>query len=79
VGGLPEVVTDGETGFLIPPRDPAALAVALERLLADPALAQHLGANARDYVREHYSLDRLGRKINEIYEELVEKKFGGGG
>ena len=79
VGGTPEVVTDGDNGLLIPPRDAAALAEALERLLADPAWAQRLGANARAHVREHYSLDRLGREINEIYEELVEKKFGGGG
>jgi glycosyltransferase involved in cell wall biosynthesis len=78
VGGLPEVVTDGVTGLLIPPRDPDALADALERLLSDPAGAQHLGANARAHVREHFSLDRLGREINEIYGELVEKKLGGG-
>jgi glycosyltransferase involved in cell wall biosynthesis len=76
VGGLPEVVTDGENGLLIPPRDAGALAGALERLLSDPAWAQHLGANARAYVREHYSLDRLGREINEIYGELVERKLG---
>ena len=76
VGGLPEVVTDGDTGLLIPPRDPEALAQALERLLADPAWARQLGAHARDHVREHYSLERLGREINEIYAKLVEKKFG---
>ncbi len=79
VGGLPEVVTDGDNGLLIPPRDANALAEALARLLSDPAWAQQLGANARAHVREHYSLDRLGREINEIYAELVEKKFGGGG
>jgi glycosyltransferase involved in cell wall biosynthesis len=77
VGGLPEVVTDGQTGLLIPPRDAAALAGALTRLLGDPDCARRLGANARDQVREHYSLDRLGREINAIYEELAEKKFGG--
>jgi glycosyltransferase involved in cell wall biosynthesis len=76
VGGLPEVVEDGETGLLIPPKDAAALAGALARLLADPALARRLGAKARTHVREHYSLDRLGREINEIYGELVAKKFG---
>lgn len=75
VGGLPEVVEDGETGLLIPPKDADALAGALERLLADPALVQRLGANARAQVRENYSLDRLGREINEIYGELVEKKL----
>ncbi len=71
VGGLPEVVTDGENGLLIPPQDPQALATALERLLADPDLAQKLGANARRHVEENYSLERLGREINEIYAELI--------
>ena len=77
VGGLPEVVTDGDNGLLIPPRDAGALAGALERLLTDPALSQRLGATARVHVREHFSLDRLGREINEIYEDLIVKKFGG--
>jgi glycosyltransferase involved in cell wall biosynthesis len=71
------LVAEGKTGLLIPPRDAGALAGALERLLADPALAGKLGENARVHVRERFSLERLGREINEIYEELVEKKFGG--
>lgn len=76
VGGNPEVVTDGETGLLIPPRDAEALAQALERLLADPMGAKELGQNARRHVEANYSLERLGREINEIYDELTEKKFG---
>jgi glycosyltransferase involved in cell wall biosynthesis len=75
VGGLPEVVTDGENGLLIPVGDAEALARALRRLLAEPNWARQLGENARRRVRDHFSLDRLGRQINEIYEELVEKKF----
>ena len=43
VGGLPEVVTDGENGLLIPPKDPEALAAALARLLADPDSGQKAG------------------------------------
>lgn len=76
VGGTPEVVTDGKNGLLIPPRDPEALTGALTRLLSDPAWARQLGANARDHVREHFSLERLGREISKIFEELIEKKFG---
>jgi glycosyltransferase involved in cell wall biosynthesis len=79
VGGLPEVVEHEKTGLLIPPRDAGALAAALTRLLADPAWARQLAEHARRHVREHYSLDRLGREINEIYKELAEKKFGVGG
>ena len=79
VGGTPEVVMDGENGLLIPPRDAEALAGALERLLGAPDFTKKLGQNARKHVREHYSLDRLGREINEIYEKLVTNKFGGMG
>ena len=70
VGGLPEVVTDEVNGLLIPPRDPEALARALARLLADPDFARRLGEQARAEVEAHYSLERLGREINEIYGEL---------
>ena len=79
VGGTPEVVTDGVTGLLIPPRDAEALARALASLLADRAWAKQLGENARRHVEANFSLDRLGREVNAIYEELVEKKFGGRG
>ncbi len=75
VGGNPEVVTDGETGLLIPPRDAGALAQALARLLGDPTFAKKLGENARHHVEANYSLERLGQEINEIYDELVKKKF----
>jgi glycosyltransferase involved in cell wall biosynthesis len=79
VGSTAEVVRDGDTGLLIPPRDTAALADALARLLADPAWAQELGARARACVRERYSLERLGRKINALYEETAQKKYLSGG
>jgi glycosyltransferase involved in cell wall biosynthesis len=75
VGGLPEVVRDGENGLLIPPQDSAALAQALARLLADQDLAKKLGENARRDVAANFSLERLGRQINEIYEELIGRKY----
>ncbi len=59
--GMPKAVTEGVSGLLIPPRNAAALAGALERLLADPVLAKKLGENARK------NLERLGREIDEIY------------
>jgi glycosyltransferase involved in cell wall biosynthesis len=77
VGGNPEVVTDGATGLLIPPRDAAALAQALEQFLSDPSLAKEMGENARRHVETDYSLERLGREINKIYETLVKNKFIG--
>ena len=55
VGGLLDLVVDGETGLLVPPRDPAALRAALEKLLADPALRQRLGAAGRERIRERFT------------------------
>jgi glycosyltransferase involved in cell wall biosynthesis len=57
VGGLLDLVVDGETGLLVPPRDPVALRGALERLLADPALRRRLGAAGRARIRTHFSWD----------------------
>jgi glycosyltransferase involved in cell wall biosynthesis len=50
VGGVPEVVRDGENGLLVPPSDPAALGAALSRFFADRALRERLAANARTSV-----------------------------
>jgi glycosyltransferase involved in cell wall biosynthesis len=55
VGGLRDLVVDGETGLVIPPRRPEALRAALERLLADEELRRRLGAAGRERAREHFS------------------------
>ena len=54
IAGLPEVVRDGQTGFLVPPGDSVALQNALEKLFADEDLRQQLGHNARHYLEEHF-------------------------
>lgn len=55
VGGIPEMIADGESGVLVPPGDAPALAAALRRLLAEPALAARLGACARERVRHAFT------------------------
>jgi glycosyltransferase involved in cell wall biosynthesis len=55
VGGLRDLVVHGETGLLVPPRDPDSLRSALERLLADPERRRLLGAAARERARTHFS------------------------
>jgi glycosyltransferase involved in cell wall biosynthesis len=57
VGGLLDLVVDGETGLIVPPRDPAALRAALERLLGDGELRRRLGAAGRERARERFSWD----------------------
>jgi glycosyltransferase involved in cell wall biosynthesis len=71
VGGTPEVVADGETGLLVPPRDPQALADALERLLADPALRDRMGDAGYARAAQRFSVDEMTRRMLEIYDEAV--------
>ncbi len=57
LAGVPEMVQDGATGELVPPRDPTALATAIARLLADPAEAARLGARGRVAAAERFSIE----------------------
>jgi len=71
VGGTGEVVVDGETGLLVPPRDAAALADALKRLLADGELRARLGAAGRRRVAERFTAAEMERRVLEIYDEVA--------
>src|SRR5213078_762420 len=71
VGGTPELVVDGETGLLVPPRDPAALAAALQRVLEDRDLADRLGEAGRRRVSERFTLEGMTRRMLELYDEVA--------
>ena len=71
VGGLLDLVVDGETGLLVPPRDVPALRAALERLLADEELRRKLGAAGRERAREHFSWPAVTAATIEAYEEAL--------
>ena len=73
VGGSPEVVLDGETGVLVPPRDSRAVAVAVERLLESAEWRRDLGYAARQRVERVFSLDRMAERYTDVYEELASK------
>ncbi len=72
-GGNPELVEDGMSGLLVAPRDPAALASAVERLLGDPGLAVRLGRAARERVLAGFSTDVRLDRIEALYRSLVAK------
>ncbi|MBI5167596.1 MAG: glycosyltransferase, partial [candidate division NC10 bacterium] len=76
VGGIPEAVVHGETGLLVPPKDPKALAEAIILLLSDPDLAMKMGKAGRERVIREFSLDRMIRSIEQVYEELAQVKLG---
>jgi colanic acid/amylovoran biosynthesis glycosyltransferase len=71
VGGLPDMVIDGETGLLVPPLDPPALRAAIDRLVADPELRQRLGAAARERISEICSWDRVIDATISSYEDAL--------
>jgi glycosyltransferase involved in cell wall biosynthesis len=71
VGGTDEAVVNGATGLLVPPRDPAALAAAISRLRAEPALARRLAQAGRARVEADFSSEATARGVMQIYEGLV--------
>ena len=74
IGGLPEVVKDGETGFMVPPKEPKATAEAIERILLDEKFRQKLSINARKFVLEKYDWEENFKVITEIYKKAISSK-----
>ena len=74
VGGVPDMVVDGETGLLVAPRDPTALAAAVLDVLRDPQMATRMGAAGRKRRREVFSIEASARQVGELYEELYAAK-----
>jgi glycosyltransferase involved in cell wall biosynthesis len=75
-GGLPEVVRDGDNGFLVEPGDAVELRDRLELLLGNPALARRMGRNARDAVTEQFTWTKTAERCLAAYEELVRSVKG---
>jgi starch synthase len=72
VGGNPEAVSDGETGLLVPPQNPVALASAIIELLRDPGRAEAMGRAGMERARERFSLSAMVTAVEETYLELLE-------
>lgn len=71
VGGIPEIIQDGETGRLIDGREPEPFANAIGALLSDEREAHRMGAEAQAYVREHFSMERTADAYRKLYAELL--------
>jgi glycosyltransferase involved in cell wall biosynthesis len=71
-GGIPEVVQDGVTGMLVPPRDPHALAQAILHLLRHPEHGQTLGEAGRKRVEQHFTAERMATQTLHVYQRLLD-------
>jgi starch synthase len=71
VGGIPEVVVDGETGLLVEPGDPAALARAIGELVASPDRAEAMGRKGRERAEREFRWDRIAEQTVELYRTLA--------
>jgi alpha-maltose-1-phosphate synthase len=71
IGGIPEIVIDGETGFLVPPGDLDELRERLDQILKNPGLAQRLGANARQHALDRFTWERVAERCLAAYVEVI--------
>lgn len=76
VGGLPELVLNGQTGILVPPRDPAALSAAIDELAASPHLAARLASAGAERRTSEYDIDVWIARLEALYLGLLAAKRG---
>ena len=70
-GGVPEIVQDGVTGWLVPMGESVPMAEAIARLLSDPESAAAMGAAGRQRVLEHFTIELTARRVQEVYDQML--------
>lgn len=76
VGSVPEVISDGEVGRLVPPRDPGALADATEPMVGDPGLCKRMGAAGRRFAESHYAVEKCAAQHLVAFERAIDHRAG---
>ena len=76
VGGVPEVVDSGRTGWLVPPKEPAALAQAVVQMLADEEMRRTFGQAGRERVERDFSLKQMVSRYETLFDDLLAEKTG---
>jgi len=76
IGGLRETLQNGETGILVEPGNPAALARGITSALTDSELRARIGVNARQFVERHHSWEVIAAKVANLYSQLLSGESG---
>jgi len=71
VGGIKSTIRDGRTGFLVPPRDPAAVAERLAAIFTRPELGRRLGAAGRERVLRHFTWSQVADRMEAVYARML--------
>ena len=71
IGGSLDQVVDGETGLLVPPADSEALADAIEKLMADPALCRRMGKAGMERIRHCFTLAKMTAEMEDLFEKTI--------
>jgi glycosyltransferase involved in cell wall biosynthesis len=79
VGGVPEVVADGETGILVRPGDARLLAESIDSLLGDPEAARQMGERGRRRAVEEFDVERMVERIRAVYSDVLREQVDAGG
>jgi len=77
VGGVPEIIRDGETGCLVPPQNPSALAIAIIALLRSPQERKRLGLNAREMVRREFQMEKMCDRYKSLLDITIDEGRNG--
>jgi glycosyltransferase involved in cell wall biosynthesis len=78
VGGIPDVITNGESGLLVPPEDPVSLSKAIVYLLAHPEIAREMGRKGEARLRERFTLERMVQQHESLYLSACRKVYAKG-
>lgn len=76
IGGIPDVIKDGETGLLIPPKNPEALANAIIKILQDKTLSSRLSKNGKEEAKK-YSWEKIAKDTEKLYKRVINGEFYG--
>jgi glycosyltransferase involved in cell wall biosynthesis len=74
VGGIPEQLVEGETGFLVPASDPEALGAAIVKVLQDPTRARIMGRNARNRAEALYAMDPFIESYEKLFATMAARR-----
>ncbi|MFW6145688.1 MAG: glycosyltransferase, partial [bacterium] len=75
VGGIPEAIKDGKSGFLVPPRDPSALSNRVLELLRHPEKRKELAERGKERALQYFNADRMVREYTGVYDACVASKL----